>query len=66
MPNRYLDREGIFEEQSHRVIQAADTATLERQNKQIIDQLTFLKESNEPLRQAMGIMKWKYEQVGKG
>lgn len=66
MPNRYLDREGIFEEQSHHVVQAADTATLERQNKQIIEQLTFLKESNEHLRQEMGIMKWKYEQIARG
>lgn len=29
MPNRYLDREGIFEEQSQHVVRAADTATLE-------------------------------------
>ena len=66
MPNRYLDREGIFEEQSHHVVQATDTATLERQNKQIIEQLTFLKESNEHLRQEVGIMKWKCEQLGSG
>ncbi|MCK4578709.1 MAG: hypothetical protein KAU50_07955 [Candidatus Marinimicrobia bacterium] len=62
----YLDREEIFEEQSHHVVQATDIATLERQNKQIIEQLTFLKGSNEHLRQEMGMIKWKNEQMGRG
>ncbi len=59
----YLDLDGIFKEQSQHVVQATDTATFERQNKQIIEQLMFLKESNEHLRQEVGIMKWKYEQM---
>ena len=54
------------EEQSQPIVQAADTATLERQNMQIIEQLTFLNRTNERLRQEMGVMKWKYEQMASG
>lgn len=39
---------------------------LVRQAKGESGQLTFLKESNEHLRQEVGVMKWKYEQMARG
>lgn len=46
MVNRYLDREGIFEEDTPKIIKKNDISNLENQNQSLKEELSMIKESN--------------------
>ncbi|NQV18646.1 MAG: tyrosine-type recombinase/integrase [Armatimonadetes bacterium] len=49
MPNRYLDREGMMEEETSTIIKSNDISQLEKQNQLFKEELTFIKENNNQL-----------------
>ncbi len=68
MPNRYIDREGIFEEETRHVVKANDLAGLEKQNVVLKEEIALVKASNEELGQQLAEIKQKYDELfgGKG
>jgi len=68
MPNRYIDREGIFEEETSRVVQANDLATLEKQNQSLHEEVALVKQSNEQIGEELSELRTKYDDLfdGKG
>lgn len=63
MPNRYLDREGIFEQETTKIIQTNDISNLEKQNQLFKEEL---KESNQELSLEFNHLKEKLSDVTKG
>ena len=49
MVDRYLDREGIFEEETQHIIEGHNISKLEKQNQSLAEELSMLKESNAQL-----------------
>ena len=66
MPNRYIDREGILEEETSRVVKANDLAGLEKQNVGLKEEIALVKASNEQLGQQMAEIKRKYDELFEG
>jgi len=66
MPNRYLDREGIFEEETTNVVKAYDMFKLEKQNQKLSEDLSFVKQTNEDLTNQVNQIKEEYNRVFQG
>ena len=66
MPNRYIDREGILEEETSRVVKANDLAGVEKQNQGLREEIALVKASNEQLGQQMAEIKTKYDELFEG
>lgn len=66
MPNRYIDREGIFDEETRHVVKANDLAGLEKQNVALKEELALVKASDEQLSQQVAEIKQKYEELFEG
>ncbi|MCK4578708.1 MAG: site-specific integrase [Candidatus Marinimicrobia bacterium] len=66
MPNRYIDREGIFEEETRHVVKANDLAGLEKQNVILKEEISLVKASNEQLGQQLAEIKQKYDELFEG
>ena len=66
MPNRYLDREGIFEKETVDVVKKNDLSTLEDKNKKLREELSIIKQSNEKLTQQFDEINHKYERIFQG
>ena len=68
MPNRYIDREGILEEETTRVVKANDLAGLEKQNQSLHEEVALIKQSNEQISEELSKLRRKYDDLfaGKG
>ncbi|MBW8034406.1 MAG: tyrosine-type recombinase/integrase [Planctomycetes bacterium] len=68
MPNRYIDREGILEEETRHIVKTNDLATLERQNQVLQEELALLKQGNEQVNRELADLRRKYDGLfaGKG
>lgn len=66
MPNRYIDREGIFEEETTNLVKAYDMVKLEKQNQKYIEDLSIVKQTNEDLSRQLKQMKEEYDNVFQG
>jgi len=66
MPNRYLDREGIFEKELPEKIKMTETADIEKQNGLLKEQIIMLKESNNEISQQLNIVKDDISQIREG
>jgi site-specific recombinase XerD len=66
MPNRYLDREGIFEKESVDVVKKNDISTLEDKNKKLEEELSLIKQTNESLALQFNEMNEKYNKLFQG
>jgi len=68
MPNRYLDREGIFEKELPRKMKMIESTKLEKQNTSLTEQIMILKESNNEISQQLNTVKDEMSQIraGKG
>ena len=66
MPNRYLDREGIFEQNITKKIQTNDISNLEKQNQLLKEDVSNLKESNQELSLEFNQLKEKLTNISKG
>lgn len=66
MPNRYLDREGIFEKETTKTIQTNDISNLEKQNQLLKEELSNLKESNLELNSEFKQLKKKLSNISQG
>ena len=65
MPNRYIDREGIFDGETIKAVQTNDLASLEKQNQSFQEEIAMLKETNLQLgRDVQGLKQWKDELIG--
>ena len=49
MVNRYLDREGLLEEETPDIVRTNDISTLEKQNQSLKEEFSMIKESNKDL-----------------
>ncbi len=49
MPNRYLDREGMIEEETSSIIRTNDISQLEKQNQKLVEEMSIIRESNKYL-----------------
>ncbi len=66
MPNRYLDREGMYEENIPTIIKALDAAHLEKQNQVLNEQLQTIKESNNEMQKQFVDLSQKYDKLMNG
>ncbi len=66
MPNRYLDREGIFEQETTKTIQNNDISNLEKQNQLLKEEISYLKESNQELSLEFNQLKEKLDGILQG
>jgi len=66
MPNRYLDREGIFEKETTKTIQTNDISNLEKQNQLLKEEIFNIKESNQELSVEFNQLKEKLADISKG
>lgn len=66
MPNRYLDREGIFEQETTKIIQTNDISNLEKQNQLLKEEMSHLKESNQTLSVEFNQLKEKLSDISHG
>ncbi len=66
MPNRYLDREGIFETETTNKIQTNDVSNLEKQNQLLKEELANVKESNNELSIDLQQLKAKMSDISIG
>ncbi|MCH8836351.1 MAG: site-specific integrase [Candidatus Marinimicrobia bacterium] len=66
MPNRYIDREGIIEEETLRVVKANDVHSLEKQNRTLQEEMALVRASNEQISEELFELKRKYENLFKG
>ncbi len=66
MPNRYLDREGIFEKETVDVVKKNDISTLEEKNKMLVEELSMIKQSNETLMKQCNEINEKYNKLFQG
>ncbi len=66
MPNRYLDREGIFEQETTKIIQTNDISNLEKQNQLLKEEISHIKESNQELSLEFNQLKEKLADISNG
>ena len=66
MPNRYLDREGIFEQETTKIIQTNDISNLEKQNQLFKEEISHLKEFNQELSLQFNQLKEKLADISYG
>ena len=66
MPNRYLDREGIFEQETTKIIQTNDISNLEKQNQLLKEEISHIKESNQELSLEFNLLKQKLTDISSG
>lgn len=66
MPNRYLDREGIFEQETTNIIQTNDISNLEKQNQLLKEEISHIKESNQELNSEFSELKKKLDGISSG
>ena len=66
MPNRYIDREGIFEKETVDVVKKNDLSQLEEKNKKIFEELSLIKHTNEKLTQQFNEINEKYKRLFQG
>ncbi len=66
MPNRYLDREGIFEQETTKKIQSNDILNLEKQNQLLKEEISHIKESNQELSLEFNQLKEKLADISNG
>ena len=66
MPNRYIDREGIFEEETAKVVKANDLSRLEKQGQALREELALVKQSNEQVSKDLEELKRKYDELFEG
>lgn len=66
MPNRYLDREGIFEQETTKIIQTNDISNLEKQNQLLKEEISHIKESNQELSIEFNLLKQKLADISSG
>jgi len=68
MPNRYLDREGIFEEDIPHVVKSNDISKLEKQNRKLAEEISLVKQTNADLNIMFNQLNEKYNRLfhGKG
>ncbi len=66
MPNRYLDREGIFEQETTKIIQTNDISNLEKQNQLLKEEISHIKEFNQELSLEFDQLKEKLDNITKG
>ena len=66
MPNRYLDREGIFEKETTKTIQTNDISNLEKQNQLLKEEIANMMESNQELNREFIQLKQKLTDISEG
>jgi integrase len=66
MPNRYLDREGMLEEETSLIIKSKDNADLEKQNQILKEDLSHVKNSNDELQKQVADLSIKFENLFQG
>ena len=66
MPNRYIDREGILEEETRHLVKANDLAGLEKQNVVLKEEMTLVKASNEQISDELSKLGRKYDDFFEG
>ncbi|MBN4081164.1 tyrosine-type recombinase/integrase [Caldithrix abyssi] len=66
MVNRYLDREGIFEQETPKLIKSNDISALGKQNQSLKEEISMIKESNKELSLELEKFKKEFEQVFEG
>lgn len=66
MPNRYLDREGIFEQETTKIIQTNDISSLEKQNQLLKEEISHIKDSNQELSLEFKQLKEKLADISNG
>ncbi len=66
MPNRYLDREGIFEQETTKIVQTNDISNLEKQNQLLKEEISHIKESNQELSLEFSQLKEKLADISIG
>ncbi len=66
MPNRYIDREGIFEEETKHIVKANDFATLEKKNQVLQEEVALVKQTNEQMSKELGELRRKYDDLFEG
>lgn len=66
MPNRYLDREGIFEEETTNLVKAYDMSRIEKQNQKYIEEISIVKQTNEDLSRQLKEFKEEYDNLFQG
>ena len=66
MVNRYLDREGILEEETPVVVKADEISTANRQNQALKEELTLVKESHSELNEQLQKLKEDMDGIRRG
>lgn len=66
MPNRYLDREGIFEEESKKIVKAHDISNLEKQNQNLKEEISVIRQNNENLNSQLNEIRNSYQNIFRG
>jgi predicted nucleic acid-binding Zn-ribbon protein len=66
MVNRYLDREGILEEETAAVVKAEETAGLNRHNQVLKEELALLMESHSELSKEFENLKKELDDIRSG
>ena len=66
MPNRYLDREGIFEENVADIVKTNEVSKFEKDNKNLSEQLSIMKQTNEEIQKQLSDLKSKYDRLFEG
>ena len=66
MPNRYLDREGIFEKESINVIRNNDLSILEEKNEKLSEEISIVKQTNEYLSRQVEEINEKHNRIFQG
>lgn len=66
MPNRYIDREGILEEETRHVVKANDLSVLEKQNQSLHEEVALVKQANEQISEELSKLRRKYDNLFEG
>jgi len=66
MPNRYLDREGIFEKETVDVVKKNDLSNFEDKNKKLEEEISMLKHTNQNILDEFKELSNKYNDIFQG
>jgi len=66
MPNRYLDREGIFEEETTNAVKAYDMSRFEKNNQKLSEELSIVRQTNNDLLVQLKQLNEKYDRIFQG
>jgi len=66
MPNRYLDREGIFEEKIPQIVKTDEVSKLEQENQKLKEELSFINQSNDTFGKQLNELNTKYNRLFDG